>query len=121
MGQTLDFDRFLAEREKQYITVCVYGKEYRVKREIPAIVPIMLARAGEDGGAELAGRALLQASEMMIGREAVDAFCRQGMSADELGALIERTFALITGGETESAAEVLEDDGTKRSGDRAKK
>ncbi len=45
----------------------------------------------------------------MFGREAIDGFCRRGMSAEKLAALVEQVFARILGTEEK---QVLEDDGT---------
>ena len=108
MEKVLDFDRFLAEKQEETLTVQVYGKKYRVKKEIPALVPVLLARHAEED-AEEKGKVLLQAGDLIFGREAIDGFCRQGMSAEELAALVERVFACILGAED---TQVLEDDGT---------
>ena len=108
MDKVLDFDRFLAEKQEETLTVRVYGKDYRVKKEIPALVPVLLARHAEDDAQEK-GKALLQAGDLMFGREAIDGFCRRGMSAEKLAALVEQVFARILGTEEK---QVLEDDGT---------
>ena len=47
MQNYLDFDAFLREAEKQMMTVRVLGKEYEVKPELPALIPMKLARAQE--------------------------------------------------------------------------
>lgn len=106
--ETLDFDRFLAEKRGETLTVRVYGKSYRVRKEIPALVPVLLARCGEGGDAGEKGRVLVQAGDLVFGRAAIDEFCGKGMTAPELGALMERVFARILGEEDE---QVLDDDG----------
>ena len=108
MERALDFDRFLAERREEALTVRVYGEEYRVKKEIPALVPVLLARHAEDDP-EKKGKVLLQAGDLMFGREVIDGFCRKGMSAEALSQLVEQVFARILGTEEK---QVLEDDGT---------
>ena len=45
MSKILDFDKFISEKKKETITVTVLGKDYPVSMEIPAIVPVMMARA----------------------------------------------------------------------------
>ena len=82
---------------------------------------VALARAGEDGR-EALGKALLQAGDALFGREAMDGFCRAGMAADSLTALVEQTLALILGGE-ETDGDLLTDEGVteKSRADAAKK
>lgn len=108
MEKTLDFDRFLAEKQEESLTVRVYGEEYRVRKEIPALVPVLLARHAEENAGEK-GKALLQAADVLFGREAIDGFCRKGMSSEALCQLVEQVFGRILGTEEE---QVLEDDGT---------
>lgn len=112
-GQTLDFDRFLSEKRQEYVTVNVFGESYRVKREIPALLPLMLARAGEEDARPVLGRTLLQAGEILFGAETLRGFALRGMSAGEMAELVERTLALICGVEEEGMT--LEDDGAAES------
>ena len=115
--KTLDFDAFMAEKNREYVTVTVYGREYRVRREIPALMPILMARAGEETSPEEAGLAVLRCGDILFGREAVDAFCRAGMSCGELSELIQKTFCLITGEEREDPdEETLTDEAGKPAG-----
>lgn len=107
-GDMLDFDRFLAEKREAFLTVKVYGEEYRVKKEIPALVPVLLARCGEAGDARERGQVMLRAGDLIFGPEAIDGFCRRGMTAEELGQLIERVFEMILG---EDGAQEIDDDG----------
>ena len=114
--QTLDFDAFMAEKNAEYVTVTVYGKPYRVQREIPAMMPIMMARANEDTTAEEAGLAVLRCGDVLFGREAIDLFCAKGMSAEDMSLLIQKTFRLISGEDVDGdglADEVLADDAGK--------
>lgn len=108
---TLDFDRFMAEKACEYVAVKVYGRLCRVRREIPALLPMLLARAAEISPEEM-GRAMLRTGDMLFGPEQMDEFCRQGMTAGEMTALVERTLALICGKPEAGDAETLEDDGS---------
>ena len=72
---TLDFDRFLSEKKQEYLTVRAFGAEYRVKREIPALLPLTLARAEEAERPAALEMALLRAADVLLGRENVDALC----------------------------------------------
>ena len=117
--KTLDFDRFLSEKRAEYVRVRVMGREYRVKKEIPALLPLTLARAEEGGETAEMGRALLRAADTLFGRENVDALCRKGLSADDLTALVERTLALICGHEAKDKGVTLSDDGVAPEGERS--
>ena len=100
MGKMLDFDNFLAEKKRQYVEVKVYGKVYKVQKEIPAALVIELARMAEDkGGADAAaeGRMTLKMGEALFGEAGMKEICRKGISAVDLTLLIHRTFAMITG------------------------
>lgn len=46
-SRTLNFDNFITEKKAEPVFITVFGKEYKVKPEIPAIVPVMMARANE--------------------------------------------------------------------------
>lgn len=107
MDEYLDFDRFMAEMEGETLKVKVYGTVYTVKREIPAILPLTLARAEGKGRADL-GRAVLNAAEMLFGSEAIDHFCSRGMSSRALSALVQHTLQRII---REDRTETLDDDG----------
>ena len=115
----LDFDRFLSEKRGETVTVRVYGREYRVKKEIPALLPLLLARAGE-GAAEEMGKALLQTGDLLFGAENVDGFCRKGMTAEELTALVEQTVTLICGQTPMGDRLTLMDDGSPEEEETAK-
>lgn len=96
-SKTLNFDRFLSEKKNEYITVTVMGKEYKVRNEVPAIVPIMIARAGEDENASTVGLAMMRAGDVMFGKEAIDEMCNNGISTTELGMLIRQVFGMVSG------------------------
>jgi len=96
-NKVIDFDRFLAEKKQTYITVKVYGKEYQIKDEVPALVPILLARAGESANKSLIGDAIMRAGDIMFGKDAITELCNKGMSAQEMGALIRTVFSRVSG------------------------
>lgn len=95
-NRTLNFDNFMSEKNKEYIEVTVYGKKYRVKREIPAIMPIMMARANESTKREEVMLSILRAGDIMFGKDAIDEFCEKGMSSNDLAELIQQTFNMIS-------------------------
>lgn len=110
--RVLDFDNFMAEKNEQPIVVKVYGKEYKVKPEIPAIVPVMMARSNEEMSEADASRMVLRAGDILFGKEAINEFCEKGMSIENLGNLIRRVFDMINGKgvDDDDDAETLSDE-----------
>ena len=112
MGKLLDFDKFITEHEKHTIDVKVYGDVYNVPCEIPAIVPIMMARAEETMSPQDSTRMIMRAADTLFGVEGVNQMCRKGMTAKELAALIEKLFREINGADEEDneAQELTDED-----------
>lgn len=96
-NNVLNFDQFMSEKKHEYITVTAFGKQYKVKKEIPAIVPIMLARAGEKANSGDIGLAMMKAGDIMFGEKAVMEMCENGASASDLGQLFRMVFSMISG------------------------
>lgn len=94
--RTLNFDNFMSEKKTEYVTVTVYGKAYKIKQQIPAIVPVMMARADESTAQGEVMLAVLRAGDIIFGKDTINEFTEKGMSADELAALIQQTFSLIS-------------------------
>lgn len=96
-NKVLNFDRFISERKSEYIEVTAFGKTYNVKKEIPAIVPIMLARAGEDVNNQEIGLSMMKAGDVMFGKDAIDEMCAAGATVSELGQLFRMVFSMVSG------------------------
>lgn len=97
MKKVLDFDQFMAERNRETIEVKVFGKTYTVRKEIPALVPVMMARAEESTDSTLSGRMILRAADGWFGKEVVNEFCDMGMTTAELSNLVTQLFRAING------------------------
>lgn len=125
MGKTLNFDLFMQEHEQATIDVTVYGDVYKVPMEVPAIVPVLMARAEMNDDANISMKLILRAADTMFGAENVDKMCKKGMSARNLASLIEKLFKLINGTseEDEEEQDLSDDDGHVQttSGKRSKK
>ena len=96
----LNFDKFMSEKTKEVIIVHAYGKDYTVKKEIPAIVPIMLARAADDNtkvSQQEVGLTMLRAGDIMFGKEAINEMCSKGATADDLAKLFRMVFEMVSG------------------------
>ena len=79
MGKILNFDKFISEKKQETITVTIMGEEYSVPMEIPAIVPVMMARAESMDGQQQT-RMVMLAADAMLGAENVDKLCNKGFS-----------------------------------------
>lgn len=122
-NRVLDFDNFMAEKNEEPIVVRVYGEEYKVKPEIPAIVPVMMARSNEEMSETDASRMVLRAGDILFGKKAIDHFCEMGMSVENLGSLVRTVFDRINGkGIDDDDSETISDeDGMVAAGNKAKK
>ncbi|MBR6029223.1 MAG: hypothetical protein IKP40_09025 [Clostridia bacterium] len=125
--RTLNFDNFIMEKDREPVYVTVFGKEYPVRPEIPAIVPVQLARAGlkasDDVSEGDSAMNLIRAGDIMLGREAMDEICAKGLSTADLGALIMKLFELVNGTSVDGdESEELDDEsGLEAAGGKAKK
>ena len=113
MKNMLDFDCFLREAREEMLEVRVYGETCLVRPSIPALVPVMMARAERMDDAE-AAMLMLRAADALFGKAQVDRMCEHGMSTEELAELVQRTFRLIQGEEPEEAEEAMDDDKRRR-------
>ena len=113
MGKVLDFDLFMQENSRETIDVTVYGDTYKVPMEIPAIVPVLMARAEMDNDASVSMKMILTAADSMFGAENVDKMCKKGMSAKSLAQLIEKLFQIINGKDDgdDEEQEITDEDG----------
>ena len=111
MEDMLDFDRFLAEKERKMLPVRVMGKVYAVRPEIPAIVPILMARSEEMGEGD-ATRLVLKAADALFGKEAMDEIAGKGLTVEELAELVRQVFTRIQ--RQDAAEEIRDDDGRRR-------
>ena len=122
--RTLNFDNFMAEKKQEPIGVTVFGKEYEIKPEIPAIVMVTLARTNETSLSESeAAMMILNAGDVMFGKEAINEFCSKGMRSDQLVNLIKMVFEMINGKDVDGddVEDLSDEDGMEAAGKRAKK
>lgn len=124
MSRTLNFDNFMTEKNEEPIKVTVYGKEYSVKPEIPAVVMVTLARTNESSISDFeATKMLLNAGDVLFGHEAINEFCTKGMRADQLIALIKSVFEVINGKDVDGddVETISDEDGMVSANNKAKK
>ena len=122
MGKVLNFDQFMSEKKKETIKVTIFGKLYEVPCEIPAIVPVMMARAEESSlDAQASTRMVMLAADALLGKTAVDEICGNGMTAKDLGSLVQQLFKMINGtaneGDDDTEEYTDEDSRSEKKGD----
>lgn len=124
-NRTLNFDNFMVEKKQDPILVTVFGKEYPVKPEIPAIVMVTLARSNDTAISEFdATQMMIRAGDALFGKETVNEFCKNGMQASQLIELIKMVFETINGKDVdgEDVDDISDEDGmVSATGNKAKK
>lgn len=91
----LNFDLFMQEKKHETMTVTIFGKDYTVPLECPAIVPVMMARAEVENDPKESTRMTMLAADALMGKENIDELCAKGMTASDLADLLQRIFAEI--------------------------
>lgn len=112
-NKVLNFDLFMQEKKKQTMEVTVFGDKYEVPMEIPAIVPVMMARAEESDNNTDGTRAVMLAADALFGAQNVDKMCKKGMSAMDLANLVSNVFMMINGQDVEDETEEISDDSSR--------
>lgn len=122
MKRTLDFDKFMQEKQGDTIEVKLYGKTYTVKAEIPAMVPILMARSEEAADQQVQFKLVFKAADAMLGTQAVNEICDKGISTNDLAKLVKMLFDMINGvDEDEETEELTDEDSRKAIGGKRKK
>ena len=112
----LDFDKFISEKDKEYIEVAILGEVYQVKKIIPAIVPVAMARVEraktQSEKEALNLKMVLLAAESMLGSNAVDELCAKGLSTQSLASIVGELFKAVNShiDEKEDNEEEIRDD-----------
>lgn len=122
--KTLDFDKFISEKKREKIEITVYGEKIVIDAFIPAIVPIMMARAESTNDSSAAVRMVMIAADALLGEKNVNRLCQKGMSSDELSSLVGKLFNMINGVDAEdSETEEISDEDSRKAvrGKNAKK
>ena len=114
MSKVLNFDQFMSEKKQETIKVTVFGKEYEVPAQVPAIVPVMMARAERTKNPVDNTRLTMYAADALLGNETVTELCMKGMSGQDLADLVTMLFHKINGpDEEEEEAEELTDEDSR--------
>lgn len=123
-NRTLNFDNFMVEKKQEPVLVTVFGKEYPVKPEIPAIVMVTLARSNDKNISEFeATQMMIRAGDALFGKSVMNEFCDKGMQASQLIDLIKMVFEVINGKDIDGddVEEISDEDGMVATKSEAKK
>ena len=109
MANFKDFDAAFAEMHKEKVKFKAFGKEYWIRKEVPAFVVLEMARHENDE--TLSTKFLFRAGEAIFGKKTLDELCaNEGFSSEMLASMIKWAFDVINGKEEEEPEEVTEDD-----------
>ena len=114
MSKVLNFDQFMSEKKQETIKVTVLGKEYEVPAQVPAIVPVMMARAERTKNPVDNTRMIMYAADALLGNDVVDELCANGFGSANLIDLVSMLFQKINGpDDEEDEAEELSDEDSR--------
>ena len=104
-----DFDAMFAEMHTDTIPFKVFGKEYQIKKAIPADMVIELARMEDDENLPI--KFLYRVGLKIFGKETLDEImANPGFSSEMLNAMIQWAFQAINGKVDEDGKPLTEDD-----------
>lgn len=104
-----DFDAMFSEMTAETIPFRAYGKIYHIRKEIPAVIVLEMARM-EDGAA-ISPKMIFKAAAGIFGEEVLSELCKKpGFSAKKLEKMVEWAFAAINGKADDDMQEMTEDD-----------
>lgn len=97
-----DFDAAFAELDGGPIVLKLFGREWEIKRDVPAsaVLATMRAKAGMEGDDQLLGaQASIEAARAFIGTQIVDEWLDLGLSFERLIEILAWVQAERRGGE----------------------
>lgn len=108
MANFKNFDAMLAQMKHETIPFQIFGKNYEIKKRIPAVVVLEMARHEESEA--IPNKVLIEAGMQIFGKAIMDDLCKhEDFSVDVLSEMIKWAFEVINGTEEEPEA-VTEDD-----------
>jgi hypothetical protein len=85
-----DFDEFFDELEKKpAVTIKLYGKEYDLPTEIPAVIMLETFKAYKSGKKEVSEEKQLEMAFALLGEENVTEWCSKGLSMTKLAQIMK--------------------------------
>ena len=100
MKEYLSLDSFLQEASGDTLTVRLMGRDYEVRKAIPAIMPLRMVQAEQleetEKGTEMM-RIIARTGEILFGEKSFREILETGITMDELALVIRRIFGRISG------------------------
>lgn len=105
----MDFDAAFAEMNHETVSFKVFGKTYKIKKEIPAYIVTQMMRLEDDD--TLPTRVIFKAADLIYGKKVIDELCEHdGFSAEQLNMMVKWAFEAVHGKKNEKPKEQTEDD-----------
>lgn len=103
-----DFDAMFAQMQGDTVPFKIFGKEYQIKKEIPASIVLEMARMEDEQ--KLSSKFLYRAALDIFGKDTLEDIMKHpGFSAEMLNAMIQWAFEAINGKVDTTPEEVTED------------
>lgn len=104
-----DFDAMFSEMKAETISFRAYGKMYHIRKEIPAIIVLEMARM--ENKATISPQLIFRAATAIFGEDTLRELCtKPGFSAKRLEKMVEWAFNAINGKADDDMQEMTEDD-----------
>jgi len=104
-----DFDAMFSEMTAETIPFRAYGKIYHIRKEIPAVIVLEMARMEE--GATISQKLIFKTAAAIFGDDVLRELCaKPGFSAKKLEKMVEWAFSAINGKADDDMQEMTEDD-----------
>ena len=104
-----DFDAMFSEMTAETIAFRAYGKMYRIRKEIPAVIVLEMARM--ENKVNVTPQLIFRAASAIFGEETLRELCsKPNFSAKKLEKMVEWAFSAINGKADDDMQEMTEDD-----------
>lgn len=104
-----DFDAMFSEMKAETISFRAYGKMYQIRKEMPAVIVLEMARMESD--AQLSSQLIFRTASAIFGEETLRELCsKPNFSANKLEKMVEWAFKTINGKPDDDMQEMTEDD-----------
>ena len=86
LNNVLDFDAAMAEMGAKTITVMLFGEEWQIPGELPALIPLKVMRLQREqgGDADLSREDTIEMATALFGEANLDEWLRRGITMDQL-------------------------------------
>lgn len=109
MAKFKDFDAMIAEMHHETEAFRIFGKEYHIKNDLPAIVVLEMSKYDDD--VSIPTKVLIRAGRLIFGDDVLDELtAHPEFTTPVLFSMIRWAFSVCGGGEEKEMEEITEDD-----------